>query len=396
MSLEKNLYFCKECLTINNLDHYDENLIKARYKEIYNKLQDLRSQGKELQIENICFSGGGIKTISYTGGLEILNEFALLEKIKRISTASAGTIIGLLIAFRHNFEDIYKELFKDQSHYFDRSIWSPLGIYGILKGNYGLHSGKVLAEDMRRLINISFDKCFPGFRKDTNYDPTFLDLYEKFNIELIVTGTNVDRKITEYFCPRLTPDMPLYIAARISMSYPLMFEYVMYNGSAYCDSVCAYPLHIFHDGDEGTNVQNPMTEHILLPTNDVNIFERTIGFNNYNIETNGKEIIKPFPITDNYLMDLIEKNNYKPVKSFLDYIFSVMKTAQYFIEKAEIRLVNSHKSDDYFKHTICVILKHFDIFDFSPTENQRSDAMTLYKIKTLEWIDDKINHLSNN
>lgn len=395
MTLEKDLYFCKECLSINNLEYYDETILKNKYIEIMEKLQNIRRQGKDIMIENICFSGGGIKTIAYLGALQILNDFGLLKNIKRIASSSAGTPIALLIAFKHNFDEIRTKLFKDQGHYLDRSFWS---IYSILRGNYGIHSGKVITNEIRQLINVSFDMFFPDYRKSkmdnkNEYDPTFKDLYDKFNVELIVTGTNINRKMIEYFCPRLTPNMPLYIATRISMSYPLVYEYVDYNGSVYCDSICAYPLHIFYDGDEGTDVQNPMTEHILLSNNDLNIFDRTIGFNNYNIETND-EIKKPDKITDNYLMDMLEKNNNSPVKGFMDYIVSFIKTCQYFIEKAEIRLVNSHKNDDYFKHTICVILKHFDIFDFSPTEIQRSDAVTLYKIKMLEWIDDKLKQIN--
>jgi len=174
------------------------------------------------------------------------------------------------------------------------------------------------------------------------------------------------------------------------MSYPLMYEYVPYNGSVYIDSVCSYPLHIFYDGHEDIQVENPLTGHILLPSDDVNIFDKTIGFNNYNVETNNEIITNPDATPHNYVMDLIEKNNNMPIKTFLDYVFAIIKTAQYFIEKAEIRLVNSHKNDEYFKHTVCAIFKHFDIFDLSPSEAQRSDAATLYKIKMLEWVDDKI------
>lgn len=397
--LEKDLHFCKECLSINKLEFYNENTIKDKYNEINEKFKDKRENGNDINIENLCFSGGGIKTISYIGGLQVLEHFGLLKNIKRIAACSAGTPIALLIAFKHSINEIRDLLFRDQSRYLDRSLWSLPGFISVVRENYGFHSGKIILNEMKKLINDSFDKYFPEYRKQKasdnkvpDYEPTLIDLYEMFGIELIITGTNLNKKTMEYFCPKLTPDMPLYIATRISMSYPLMYEYVKYNGSTYIDSVCSYPLHIFYDGHHDVHIENPLTRDILLPSSDTNIFDHTIGFNNYNLETNANTnvIIDPNSTPYNYIIDLIEKNNNMPIKGFFDYVFSIIISAQYFIEKAEIRLVNSHKNDEYFKHTICAILKHFDVFDLNPSETQRSDAVTLYKIKMLEWIDDKI------
>lgn len=402
--LEKDLYFCKECLSINKLEYYNiKNVdeIKVNYNEIKNKLQTKRDNGKDIRVENLCFSGGGIKTISYIGGLQVLDDFGLLKNIKRIAASSAGTPIALLLAFKYNSNQIRDLLFKDHSRYLDRSKWSLSNLISILQGNYGLHSGKVIIDEMKTLINSSFDKYFPEFRKQkaiennvNEYDPTYIDLYNQFNIEFITVGTNLTKNNIEYFCPRLTPNMPLYIAARISMSYPLIYEYVTYNGSVYIDSINSYPLHIFYDGHEDTSVMDPLTVSILLPTSDVNIFDRTLGFNNYNIETSKEITSNPDSTPYNYIIDLIENNNNMPIKKFMDYVLSIIKTSQYIIEKSEIRLINSHKSDEYFKHTICAIFKHIDIFDLAPSEQQRSDAVTLYKIKTLEWINENIEKLS--
>jgi predicted acylesterase/phospholipase RssA len=397
-SLERDIYFCKDCLKINKLEDYSEGTMREKYQQIKKKLEVGRATGKDIVIENICFSGGGIKSMSYVGALQVLQDFNLLNNVKRIAASSAGTPLALLLAFRFTIQEMRDLLFKDQSHYLDRSkSWLLTRVIPTLTGNYGLHAGTVIVDEMKKLVNDSFDKHFPEFRKkralDRNipeYDPTFLDLNEKFNIELVIIGTNLNKKTVEYFCPRLTPNMPLYIAARISMSYPLMYEYVNYNGYSYIDSVCSYPLHIFYDGDDDTLVKNPLTEHILLPTLDLNIFDKTIGFNNYNIETDGNIEDNPESTPHNYIIDLIENNNSTPIKGFIDYILSVINTAQYFIEKSEIRMVNSHKKDDYFKHTVCAILKHLNAFDLSPSVDQRSDAVTLYKLKMLQWIDDKV------
>lgn len=383
--LERDLHFCEECLQINGLGSYNKTVLTNKYKEVSNKLQKLREIGQDIRIENLCISGGGIKTSSYIGALQVLDDFQLLDNIKRIACSSGGTTIALLMAFKYSINEIRDILFQDQSKYLDRSLLSFTGLISACKGNYGMHSGKLLENDVRRMINESFDKYFPDLRaqKGTNYDPTFLDVYELFGIELIITGTNLNKKRPEYFCPRLTPDMPIYIAARISMSYPLLYEFVDYNGSSYMDSVCSYPLHIFYD----------CAEDILF--NPQNVFDYTLGFNNYSVETNNEVITNEKWTSNNYIIDLIENNNNLPVKSFMDYIFAIIKSAQHFIEKSEMRAISSIDKNNYFNHTICTILKHFDLFNLSPNEIQRSDATTLYKIKMIEWIDSKIDSINS-
>lgn len=371
--LEKDVCFCKECLLINGLETYNETTIVNKYNYIRDVIID-----KNIIIENLCFSGGGIKTIAYIGALQILDSLNLLNGVKRIAASSAGTPIALLIAFKYNITEIHEMLFKNHNHYLDRSLLSVSNIISILRGNYGLHSGNIIVDETKKMINDSFDKHFPEFRKSPDYDPTFNDLYNLFGMELIITGTNISKKRQEYFCPKLTPDMPLYLATRISMSYPFIYEYINYNGSIYIDSICSYPLHIFYDGHD-----------ILLPTLDVNIFDKTVGFNNYNIETNDQIIINN-TTPQSQIMNMIEENSNIPINGFIDYIFSIIKTAQQFIEKAEMRSIDTHLPGNYFKHTICAILKHIDVFDLNPTDIQRSDAVTLYKIKTLEWLVDRI------
>lgn len=186
--ISQNLYFCDGCLNINNIGSYSKEKLASEYIELKEKLDNLRKSGKDLVIENICFSGGGIRTLSYIGALQVLEALGLLSHIKRFATSSAGTIIALLLAFKYTVTEMYTLLFKDQSHYLDRSVWSVSGLLGILKGNYGIHSGQTIVKEMQKLVNDSFDRDFPAFRKEmaekskgfTEYQPTFSDLYQKY------------------------------------------------------------------------------------------------------------------------------------------------------------------------------------------------------------------------
>ncbi|WP_347251705.1 patatin-like phospholipase family protein [Legionella sp.] len=69
----------------------------------------------------------------------------------------------------------------------------------------------------------------------------FIDLSYLNNVlgnrvkHLMITGTNIDTGELELFSDETTPQMPIDIAARISASYPIVFQAVEYNGKRYID-----------------------------------------------------------------------------------------------------------------------------------------------------------------
>ena len=356
--MHQDLY-CRECLALNGISEFDSiDKIASLYNEIneYDK--------NNILIENLCFSGGGVKTFSYIGGLEILQEYGLLNNIKRIASASAGSIIALLVAFKYNTNEMKEMLYKPHNDFLDRSSWSFSNMISIFKGNYGLHSGNIISLRMKELVNAGFDKSFPDFRKEKakekntdTYDPTFNDLYEKFGVEIVFSATNLTRERVEYLCPRNHPDMPLYIGARISMSYPLIYEYVTYNNCAYTDSICSFPICLFSDNSD-TN----------LLSSEPNMFDKTLGFYNH------------FPINE---------NSENPSKNgFISYIYSIIQASQTYIESADIRVIN--KSHDFDDHTISAFIKHLKLFDLDCQIDKLQDCATLYKIKTLLWMKKKL------
>ncbi|ARG97457.1 patatin-like phospholipase family protein [Legionella micdadei] len=69
----------------------------------------------------------------------------------------------------------------------------------------------------------------------------FIDLFSLNEVlgnevkHLVITGTNIDTGKLELFSYETTPNMPISVAARISASYPIVFQAVEYNGHRYID-----------------------------------------------------------------------------------------------------------------------------------------------------------------
>ena len=90
-------------------------------------------------------------------------------------------------------------------------------------GKYGLDDRKIFLF-IKRLI-----------KKNLINDVTFLDLYKITNKELIICGTCVNTNSPVYFSFKTYPDMPIYLAIRISCSLPFIFQPVKFNNQIFID-----------------------------------------------------------------------------------------------------------------------------------------------------------------
>lgn len=360
---ENNLHFCDICMGANGLENYGKPQlleINARLKAQINKFPN-----NKFSVENLCFGGGGIKTMGYIGGLHVLSEYNLLNNIKRIAASSAGTTLALLLALSYDIDGLYESLNTDTKKYLDRNIWNPSDLFKMVSGNFGIHSGKYLVTDIQAIINNGFDKKFPNFRKERaeqkniqEYNPTLLDIYEQFGIELVLSATNLTTNKVEYFSPKISADMPAYLAARISMSYPFVFEFVEYNNCVYIDSINTYPLNVFYD----------QSLDLLFSSPD-NMLDKTVGFNN---------LYGPSDPT-------------QKITNMQDFIGTLAKTVSIYIDTHQIELFNIKNSRDYKAHTIAPIISHIKTMDLELGKTDKLDLLTLYKIFTLGWLDNMIN-----
>ena len=111
--------------------------------------------------------------------------------------------------------------------------------------------------------------------KTNNEDITFKELYEKFPKKLIILGSNLTKNCVEYFSVDHTPDMPVYLAIRISTSFPLVFEKVMYNDNIYIDGglLMNYPIEYFENQKETLGI---CTTTLKQNSDDISSFDKYI------------------------------------------------------------------------------------------------------------------------
>lgn len=193
-------------------------------------------------IKNLVLSGGELKGLSYVGVLRFLEEVNLLKDIKNILGVSAGALFGLAYALKFTSSQL-KQLVLSLNIYNLKHLESE-SIFDFFE-SYGLDSGV----NIERMLKIIIKK------KLGNENATFEDLYN-YNPDknLIILGTNLNKCKRNYYSYRDTPNMYLWEAIRISVSYPIYFKSVMKNGEFLVDGglLGNYPIDYFKDDLDNT------------------------------------------------------------------------------------------------------------------------------------------------
>lgn len=203
-------------------------------------------------IKHLSFSGGGVHGISYCGVIKALEEKGILDKIETICGTSAGSSIALMIVLGYTSMEI-ENLINGLNFENLRDITTD-SIFGFFD-NYGVDSGKkiisIIDIIIKRKINIINQEREENIALS---DPiTFKELFDLTDKKLIITGTNLTFKKTEYFDYLNTPNMSVSMAVRISMGIPILFSPVHYKDCLYIDGCVLdnFPIHILPN-DETT------------------------------------------------------------------------------------------------------------------------------------------------
>lgn len=190
---------------------------------------------------NLVFSGGGINSLCYIGVLQCLEERGLLSKVRRIIGSSGGALFCLPVVLGYSCKDVTQILFG-----LNIETLQDITSDTILQffDSFGFDTGKRLEQLVKLLLE----------KKVHNGLITFEELYAVKPIDFTVTGFCLSRKDTEYFNRHTTPNMPVYLAIRISCSIPFIYNYVPYQGRIYLDGgvLDNYPIDYFHDEADST------------------------------------------------------------------------------------------------------------------------------------------------
>jgi NTE family protein len=197
-----------------------------------------------LRFRHLVFEGGGIKGAAYAKVPLALSEFGILQKITKIAGSSAGAIIATLITLQYSPEQIAELV--EEMEFVDFKDYIPL--YTIKVFNIVFKSGEYSGKQFETWIQ---DKIY---YQTANKCTTLGELHEKSGIELVLTGTCLDTRTTEFLSYKTHPNMPVWMACRISMAIPGFFMPFRYEGKTYVDGgmLYNYPIWVFDNVQDYT------------------------------------------------------------------------------------------------------------------------------------------------
>lgn len=195
-------------------------------------------------VRNVCWEGGGVRCLAYAGAWKRMEELGKTSDIERLSGSSGGAIMAVAVAVGYTADEIEKLLretdmndFKDGSYTLVGKAWDLIFNFGLYKGNYFYKwIGDIIAV------------------KTGDPDISFQQLQDRYGKDLIITGSNLNRRKLEIYSASTTPNMKVRQAVRISMSIPLFFQPVKMEdeeGTAMLVDgglMSNYAIDVFHRG----------------------------------------------------------------------------------------------------------------------------------------------------
>ncbi|XP_076094801.1 uncharacterized protein LOC143065237 [Mytilus galloprovincialis] len=191
--------------------------------------------------ENLVLEGGGVKGLVYCGLGRALEEHGILKQIRRFAGTSIGSICAALYAVGFNSHDVEQIMSINLETLVSDASYGYFSLIPNLLSYYGWHPGSKFLNYLGEVLSVRTD----------NPDITFSEVYKKFGNELCVVITNVNTMSEEYCHVKTTPDMPIRMAVRMSMSIPGVFQSVQKKlfgvTNYYVDGgvICNYPIHCF-------------------------------------------------------------------------------------------------------------------------------------------------------
>lgn len=311
-------------------------------------------------VENIVFEGGGVKAFAFIGVMEYLEEKGIMGKIKRVIGSSAGSIFATAVATKMSTKSIKTILQDTDFASFKDDSWGYIPDVLRVWNYYGFCKGDSLYEWFGKMLSVT----------GNSPDVTFLDLYHKTGIELVITGTNLNKAKTEYFSYETRPQMPIRLALRISTSIPLFFKAVQYEGDIWVDggTLNPYPLWYF---DTNAGLEENTIEALMSGT------DRT----DCNSQNEGREKTIGFKLlnSDEIIQDGSLESKRKTICNIKHYAFALIDSMFYQIERGYIK-------DDYWKRTIPIYVGTVDTTDFDLSRDTIEKLISAGKNATIEYI----------
>ena len=189
---------------------------------------------------NLAFKGGGVRGIAYVGALEILDEEGILDQIERVAGTSVGAMTALLVSLRLDLKSVIETM---NSLDYDQvpqartlptpgsRLWHRLPLmpsetacWERLLTEYGWFSSEYVYSWLQDVIA---GHCGGKGRA------TFADFRALGMRDLYVVAANISQRRSEVFSFENTPDVAVADAVRLSMSIPVYFQSLRFNGQVW-------------------------------------------------------------------------------------------------------------------------------------------------------------------
>lgn len=189
-------------------------------------------------MKNLILSGGAYNVTMYIGCIKRLEEAGYMKSITTIVGTSGGSIIAFLLALNFTSTEITKLMSKYMTSPREDAGINACAIFELFN-TFGLDDGCQMIAMFREALIMKNHNHHPtdlDFNIDpTQLDITFIELGKKYGRNLVICGTNLSKRRSEYFSIDTHPDMSVITALRISCSIPILFTPVHYAGSVYVD-----------------------------------------------------------------------------------------------------------------------------------------------------------------
>ena len=228
---------------------------------------------------NLVFEGGGVKGIAYGGALEVLDEMGILKGLKRVAGTSAGAINATLLALGYSSSEVSKIVAETDFRDFEDHNKFPIkNIVRLLK-RFGWNKGDAFSETLGEWIATKTGK----------QDITFAELNEEIQGDnknefkhLYVAATNLSKQKRQVFSheDHQNPNTPIRGAVRMSMSIPLFFKAVKFNGDVMADGGVSYnyPVDLFDHIKYVDNEENGENQDYFDEIEGFTFNHETLGF----------------------------------------------------------------------------------------------------------------------
>jgi predicted acylesterase/phospholipase RssA len=170
--------------------------------------------------KRLVLSGGSVKGLAYVGALKYFEENKdTFGSIREFVGTSIGSLASLLIILNYTSSQL-KKLFWD----LEFSNLQSLSMSSFLE-TFGLDDGKLVEKFIKDCISS----------KGLSPEISFSQLQNITGKSLVACGTNVDKQEFRFFDSVRTPHMPVFLALRISMAIPILFQPILFEGNHYVD-----------------------------------------------------------------------------------------------------------------------------------------------------------------